>query len=930
MNVVRTKRMRSLHVLMIAILVISLAFIPNQIEKADAATSIAPLQSVVTYNGANYLLINSKVYKMETTGQATLLLSDVDTFVGSDDAAVALKKDGTVWALAKDGQYVGKPTGAISTFTQLAISDVSNIWVNNMSVRYLKKDGTLFASGFNTAGSLGVGNTNYWIGYIAPVIDASYGQLQNVVDFFQLGTAISYVRTKDKLYAYGDNVRGLLGNTSVAVNGNTVTPVQVLGLPDLTGKTVKLSYASETIVAQIGTETYYWGRDPFSASYASNQTSARKATLAIGELNSYSVSYIDPVKYASNKDMSTAREQFHFDSLMGGALYNFGVTIANFKDPVALPGTSPYTATPVSRLTNVVKYVPVGEYSIALKTDKSLWYVRDADVQKINGPTGEINNVKDIVTAPLQFQSKRFSQEVYSSGSTTSYVWRALSYQLPMWILKDNGDLWANAFSMNSAEVKIPVTGVQSLVQGGYSMYAQTDSGDVYDVSYIYSYSNPTNNYKSVKITGLDTVQVVLETPILTQTLDKFSNHILSVDYGSSADIATKEYSVDGGTTWLAYTAPVKLTGKTTVSFKARSGAAGGIYSALLESTIVNDPIIIAAGYPRIVDAGNGNVSIESGTTHPDVKVEIRIDGGSWQTYTGPVLLPAGGHSVETRVSNLSGDVLGSDSKSVNGPTPAPTATPIPTVAPTATPAPTVAPTATPVPTVAPTATPVPTVAPTATPVPTVAPTATPVPTVAPTATPQPTIDPGWGSPIGSEDISFTVLGGGFSSQFNGLMLDTVTIGTTNQYQVLNSVTNSVIEDSRGTGAGWNYSLKITDFVSDPVIDNSLGTSSLIVKMPSTVLSVDVTDTTTLAGQNMKLGLNGTYVFNAEPVVLAKAEAFQGMGQYQLPMSYMLRVPDKVEIVSAGSGSTYQAGAKTGLRVGTYRSQFTFTLASGI
>lgn len=910
MSVVRTKRMRSLHLLMIAILVISLAFIPNQIEKADAATSIAPLQSVVTYNGANYLLINSKVYKIDTTGQATLLLSDVDIFVGSDDAAVALKKDGTVWAMAQDGRYVGKPTGAISTFTQLAISDVSNIWVNSMSVRYLKKDGTLFASGFNNDGSLGVGNTTYWIGYIAPVIDASYGPLQNVVDFFQLGNVISYVRTKDKLYAYGDNVRGLLGNTSIAVGGQTVTPVQVLGLPDLTGKTVKLSYASDTIVAQIGTENYYWGRDPFSASYATNQTTAKKTTLAVGELNSYSVSYIDPVKYASNKDMSTAREQYHFDSLMGGALYNFGVTIANFKDPVALPGTSPYTATPVSRLTNVVKYVPVGEYSIALKTDKSLWYVRDADVQKINGPTGEINNVKDIVTAPLQFQSKRFSQEVYSSGSTTSYMWRALSYQLPMWILKDNGDLWANAFSMNSAEVKIPVTGVQSLVQGGYSMYAQTDTGDVYDVSYIYSYSNPTNNYKSVKITGLDTVQVVLETPILTQTLDKYSNHILSVDYGSSTDITTREYSVDGGTTWLAYTAPVTLTGKTTVSFKARSGAAGGRYSALLESTVVNDPILIAAGYPRIVDAGNGNVSVESGTTHPDVKVEIRIDGGSWQTYTGPVVFPAGGHSVETRITNLSGDVLGSDSKAVNGPTPAPTATPAPSVAPTATP--------------------VPTVAPTATPIPTVTPTATPVPTVTPTATPQPTIDPGWGSPIGSEDISFTVLGGGFSSQFNGLLLDTVTIGTTNQYQVINSVTNSVIEDSRGTGAGWNYSLRITDFVSDPVIDNSLGTSSLVVKMPSTALSVDVTDTTTLVGQDMKLSLNGTYVFNSEPVILAKAEAFQGMGQYQLPMSYMLRIPDKVEVVSAGSGSAYQAGAKTGLRVGTYRSQFTFTLASGI
>lgn len=374
---------------------------------------------------------------------------------------------------------------------------------------------------------------------------------------------------------------------------------------------------------------------------------------------------------------------------------------------------------------------------------------------------------------------------------------------------------------------------------------------------------------------------------------------MITVNYGSSTDIQTREYSVDGGTTWKNYTAPVVLSQPGAISFKARSGA-GATYSPIMSLDVNNDPIVIAAGYPKVIDKGNGTYTVESGTTHTSVKVQVRNDNGAWSDYTGPVTLSQGSHVVDTRILNQSGEELATGQATINGPTP------IPTVAPTATPVPTVAPT----------------VAPT--------PTATPVPTVAPTVTPQPTIDPGWGSPIGSEDISFTVLGGGFNAQFNGLLLDTVTIGTTNQYQVLNSVTNSIIEDSRGTAAGWNYSLKISDFISDPVVDNSLGTNSLVVKMPSTVLSVDVNDTTTLVGQDINLGLKGSYVFNAEPVVLAKAEAFQGMGQYQLPMSYMLRVPDKVEVVSAGTGSAYQAGAKTGLRVGTYRSQFTFTLASGI
>uniref|UniRef100_UPI003F665082 hypothetical protein n=1 Tax=Paenibacillus sp. IHBB 3054 TaxID=3425689 RepID=UPI003F665082 len=405
---------------------------------------------------------------------------------------------------------------------------------------------------------------------------------------------------------------------------------------------------------------------------------------------------------------------------------------------------------------------------------------------------------------------------------------------------------------------------------------------------------------------------------------------------------------LDGGTTWSPYTTPVTLETAGTVLFKARSGANGGVLSPLLEMELINDPITITPGYPKIIDQADGTFSVESGTLHPGVKIEVRIDDGTWSTYTGPVTLNTGSHNIDVRVVNASGEELADASATLNGPTPLPTVapTPTPTVAPT--PTPTVAPTPTPtvaptpVPTVAPTPTPTveptptPTVAPTPTPTvaptptPTVAPTPTSTVTPTPSATPQPTLDPSWGSPIGSEDVTFTVLSGGFSSHFSGLLLDTVTISTTNQYQVINSVTHSVIEDSRGTGAGWNYSLKITDFVSDPVVDNSKGTSDLVVKMPASSLSVDITDSTTLAGQAGSLGQNGKYVFNAEPVVIAKAGEFEGMGQYQIPMSYMLSVPDKVEVVSAGADSTYKAGAKTGLRVGTYRSQFTFTLASGI
>ncbi|MNO75540.1 hypothetical protein D3C76_665910 [compost metagenome] len=48
--------------------------------------------------------------------------------------------------------------------------------------------------------------------------------------------------------------------------------------------------------------------------------------------------------------------------------------------------------------------------------------------------------------------------------------------------------------------------------------------------------------------------------------------------------------------------------------------------------------------------------------------------------------------------------------------------------------------------------------------------------------------------------------------------------------------------------------------------------------IPANLLSIDVSNSTTLAGQDINLSKNGNYVFAAEQVVIAKAGEFQGMG----------------------------------------------------
>ncbi|MGG1876493.1 hypothetical protein ABDI30_02730 [Paenibacillus cisolokensis] len=197
---------------------------------------------------------------------------------------------------------------------------------------------------------------------------------------------------------------------------------------------------------------------------------------------------------------------------------------------------------------------------------------------------------------------------------------------------------------------------------------------------------------------------------------------------------------------------------------------------------------------------------------------------------------------------------------------------------------------------------------------------------------PSPGVDPTWGTEVTAADQEaiLNVIGGGLSSQFHGLLLDNIEIQTVHDYQMINSVTSALLEDSTGQGDGWTYSLSITDFVSDPVLDTGLNTSDLIVKIPSSSLSVDVKSAKVLAGSPDQVARTGNYILGAQKQALAQAEPFQGMGYYDIPMDFTFRVPSSVEVVSAGAGSAHQAGDRVGLRVGVYRSLFTFSLAKGI
>ncbi|WP_341347127.1 hypothetical protein [Paenibacillus sp. FSL H3-0469] len=816
-------------------------------------------------------------------------------FENYDTEAGKVYLQGTTMYSQLKGKSVVKLLDQVSDF-QVIENGYSWSMATSYSYFALKTDGTVWSWGKGTSGQLAIGGAADK-SIPTEVLDPSGAELSGVKKLFYLSDSSILIVKDNAVYLVGE----AFGKSSFTTPTSKVVDVTSIFPAFSSADNFDMKFLNGQNHAVINTRPSGTGYSDIKANVSSriftingssytlsNWFTYRYPTDISNELTSNTL-----IPLPSNINLSNVHRYMSpwrhgasdyllqgYVSIQNGDLSYWGTSLSEFYTSVFSP----------------MNVIDTGVTTVTSDSSGTFWYLKNGKVYavglnyldragvsggslatpvRITGPVNQIVNITDLAAS-----AEGYTYALAADHTVTGFNKASYFFTMQKKFLK-----FYSVTTRNGAAYVYGITedGVLEKLNGNSSYPVDGGFPTVYPPDYV--------------------APIVLDLPTNTVALDKFNRHVITVNYGSSTDIQTREYSVDGGTTWQNYTAPVVLSQPGAISFKARSGA-GATSSPIMSLDVTNDPIVIAAGYPKVIDKGNGTYTVESGTTHTSVKVQVRNDNGAWSDYTGPVTLSQGSHVVDTRILNQSGEELATGQASINGPTP--------------------------IPTVAPTATPVPTVAPTVAPTPTATPTAIPVPTVAPTVTPQPTIDPGWGSPIGSEDISFTVLGGGFNAQFNGLLLDTVTIGTTNQYQVLNSVTNSIIEDSRGTGAGWNYSLKITDFISDPVVDNSLGTNSLVVKMPSTVLSVDVKDTTTLVGQNMNLGLNGSYVFNAEPVVLAKAEAFQGMGQYQLPMSYMLRVPDKVEVVSAGDGSAYQAGAKTGLRVGTYRSQFTFTLASGI
>lgn len=150
------------------------------------------------------------------------VVSNVVAVVAGHVHSLFVKSDGTLWAMGNNS-YGQLGNGTIIDTNQPinVASNVVGVAAGSHHSLFLKSDGSLWAMGYNIAGELGTGATtaNYPYGVIIPTAVAS-----NVVAVAAGGSHSLFVKNNGTLWATGWNTYGQLGN---GTTNNSSVPITV-------------------------------------------------------------------------------------------------------------------------------------------------------------------------------------------------------------------------------------------------------------------------------------------------------------------------------------------------------------------------------------------------------------------------------------------------------------------------------------------------------------------------------------------------------------------------------------------------------------------------------------------------------------------------------------------------------------------------------
>ncbi|AEC02461.1 fimbrillin family protein [Parasphaerochaeta coccoides] len=162
----------------------------------------------------------------------SVLMTDVAAVSAGDAHSMILKKNGTLWATGDN--YSGQlGLGAESTYRTSTpvqvMPNVAAVSVGNEHTMILKKDGTLWATGRNNYGQLGDGTTTEKTTPVQVKASTADNDFMTDVAAVSSGDYYTMILKKDgTLWATGFNSNGQLGLSDSGSGTNRNTPVQVI------------------------------------------------------------------------------------------------------------------------------------------------------------------------------------------------------------------------------------------------------------------------------------------------------------------------------------------------------------------------------------------------------------------------------------------------------------------------------------------------------------------------------------------------------------------------------------------------------------------------------------------------------------------------------------------------------------------------------
>ncbi len=310
--------------------------------------------------GSNYrgeLGTEANYFKGLATYAPAQVLSDVSAIAAGGAHTLALKTDGTLWTFGQNfrGQ-LGLGTSFATYNPTLALNDVDEIAAGSEHSLVLKADGTVLAFGNNSDGQLGTSiNSSSSLPNPVAIIDNA-GNLSPSLLLVQpsiaAGDAHSMVVKYDgTLWTFGSNDKGQLARTPVNSLANPA-PTQVL-------TQVKAAAGNSLILKTDGT---LWS--------VGNNFSGQ---LGIASTDTFS--HPSPAQVLVLTDVVTVAGGYNHNLALqsDGTLWAFG---SNFAGQLGeeVGGFQGYPiATPTQVLTDVAAIAAGREFSLALKSDGTLW-----------------------------------------------------------------------------------------------------------------------------------------------------------------------------------------------------------------------------------------------------------------------------------------------------------------------------------------------------------------------------------------------------------------------------------------------------------------------------------------------------------------------------------------------------------------------------